>query len=520
MANAPTCLLELRGISKHFGGVQALDRVDFTLQEGEIHALLGENGAGKSTLIKIIGGVHQPDTGEIRINNAVVQIPNVRTAERLGIRIIHQEMALAPNLSIAENLYLGREPRRFGLLDRARMFRDAERLKTELDLPEIGDVRTLVGQLNVARQQLVEIARALTGELRLLVLDEPTASLSEAETEALFAKLRRLRAQGVGIIYISHRLEEIQRLADRITVLRDGRSIGTQLAAELHIPQLMTWMVGREVKDRYPRPPYQPGEVVLRVRNLRAPGVNEVSFEVREGEVVGFAGLVGAGRTELARALVGLSPIQSGQVLLNGNPLRLRSPREARRAGIVLVPEDRKREGLILTRSVGFNLALPWTRLWARGILPNHVRRAAIIHNAIRNYSLRPGNPNQAVNTLSGGNQQKVVVAKWMEQPPRVLILDEPTRGVDVGAREDMFTIIGQLVTQRMAVLLISSDLPEVMNLSHRLVLYREGSIVREGPAASFTPEEVMLELTGVTAEGKPHQQLGTSRGSSNKDGK
>jgi ABC-type sugar transport system ATPase subunit len=501
MAEPSTCLLELRGISKRFGGIQALERVDFTLHEGEIHVLLGENGAGKSTLIKIIGGVHQPDAGEIRIGNALVRIPNVRAAERLGIRIIHQELVLAPNLSIAENLFLGREPCRFGLLDRGRMFRDAERLKAELDLPEIGDVRTLVGQLSVARQQLVEIARALTGALRILVLDEPTASLSEAETEALFAKLRRLRSQGVGIIYISHRLEEIQRIADRITVLRDGRSIGTQRAAELDIPQLMTWIAGREIKNRYPRPVYQPGEVVLSVCNLRAPGVNNVSFEVREGEVLGFAGLVGAGRTELARALVGLSPLYSGQIFLSGRPLRLRSPRDARRAGIVLVPEDRKREGLILTQSVGFNLALPWTQLWARGIILNYSRRATIITNAIKNFSIRPGNPDQSVASLSGGNQQKVVVAKWMEQPPRVLILDEPTRGVDVGAREDMFTIIGRLVAQRMAVLLISSDLPEVMNLSHRLALYREGSIVREGPAASFTPEEVMMELTGAAAK-------------------
>lgn len=506
MADPSTCLLELRAISKRFGGIQALERVDFTLHEGEIHVLLGENGAGKSTLIKIIGGVHQPDAGEIRIGSAPVRIPHVRAAERLGIRIIHQELVLAPNLSVAENLFLGRESCRFGFLDRGRMFRDAERLKTELDLPEIGDVRTPAGQLSVARQQLVEIARALTGAVRILVLDEPTASLSEAETEALFAKLRRLRSQGVGIIYISHRLEEIRRIADRITVLRDGRSIGTQRAAALDIPQLMTWIAGREVKDRYPRPAYQPGEVVLSVRNLLAPGVHHVSFDVREGEVLGFAGLVGAGRTELARTLVGLSPIYSGQILLSGRPLRLRSPGDARRAGIVLVPEDRKREGLILTHTVGFNLALPWTRLWARGIIPDYTRRTTIIHNAITNFSIRPNNPNQSVASLSGGNQQKVVVAKWMEQPPRVLILDEPTRGVDVGAREDMFTIIARMVAQRMAVLLISSDLPEVMNLSHRLALYREGRIVKEGPAASFTPEEVMMELTGAASKGGVRQ--------------
>lgn len=500
MTSTANHLLDLRGISKRFGGIQALDRVDFSLQSGEIHALLGENGAGKSTLIKIIGGIHQPDNGEIRINNVPVQISNVRVAERLGIRLIHQELALAPNLSIAENLFLGREPCRFGFLDRSRMIREAERLKIELALPEIGDVRTRVGELSVARQQLVEIARALAGEVRILVLDEPTASLSEAETEALFTKLRRLRSQGVGIIYISHRLEEIQRIADRITVLRDGRSIGTQAKAEVDVGQLMTWMVGREVHNRYPRPPYQPGKVVLSVRNLCAPGVNRVSFEVREGEVLGFAGLVGAGRTELARALVGLNPVRSGEIVVDGRKLYRHTPKDARRAGMVLVPEDRKREGLILTRSVGFNLALPWTRLWARGIIPDYARRAAIVQNAIRHFAIRPGDPNQKVASLSGGNQQKVVVAKWMELPPKVLILDEPTRGVDVGAREDMFRIIGKLVAQRMAVLLISSDLPEVMNLSHRLALYRDGQIVREGFATSFTPEEVMLELTGAAS--------------------
>ena len=493
-------LLELRGISKRFGGVQALDRVDFTLQAGEIHALLGENGAGKSTLIKIIGGILRPDAGEIRFQNAPVQIRNVAVAEQLGIRLIHQELALAPNLSIAENLFLGREPSRFGLLDRRRMVAEAERLRAELGLPEMGDVRARVGDLNVARQQLVEIARALAGQLRILVLDEPTAALSEAETEALFAKLRRLRAQGVGIIYISHRLEEISRIADRITVLRDGRSIGTQCATDLDIHQLIRWMVGRELKGRYPRPPYQPGKVILSVRGLQAPGVRGVSFDVREGEVLGFAGLVGAGRTELARALAGLAPLTGGEILLDGRPLRLRSPQDARAAGIALVPEDRKREGLVMTQTVGFNLALPWTHLWARGFPPDHARRAAIVEKALRSFAIKPGNPDLGIQTLSGGNQQKVVVAKWMEQPPRVLILDEPTRGVDVGAREEMFAIIGRLVARQMAVLLISSDLPEVMNLSHRLALYRDGCIVREGFGTDFTPEEVMMELTGAAA--------------------
>jgi ABC-type sugar transport system ATPase subunit len=503
-------LLVLRGIRKRFGGVVALDGVDFELRAGEIHALLGENGAGKSTLINILGGIHRPDEGEIRVDGKAAQIGSVSDADRLGIRLIHQELALAPNLSIADNLFLGREPVRFGLLDRRRLVADAERLRDELGLLELGDVRVRVGELNVARRQLVEIARALAVRVRILVLDEPTASLSESETEALFGKLRRLRGQGVGIIYISHRLEEISRLADRITVLRDGRSIGTQRAAGLNMQQLITWMVGRELKEHYPRPPHMPGEVALSVRGLRAPGVNDVSFDLRCGEVLGLAGLVGAGRTELARVLGGLVPATEGEIAIGGRPVRLHSPSDARAAGIALVPEDRKRDGLVTTQTVGFNLALPWTHLWARGCMPDHERRDSIVARAMKGFAIKASGADAKIGTLSGGNQQKVVVGKWMEQPPKILILDEPTRGVDVGAREEIFALIGRLVSQRMAVLLISSDLPEVMNLSHRLALYRDGRIVRQGAAADFTPEQVMAELTRGVARTSPPRECAT----------
>ncbi|MEI7899981.1 MAG: sugar ABC transporter ATP-binding protein [bacterium] len=499
-SEAHATLLTLRGIRKRFGGVVALEGVDFELRTGEIHALLGENGAGKSTLINILGGIHLPDEGEIRVDGAVVQIGSVSTADRLGIRLIHQELAQAPNLSIAANLFLGREPARFGLLDRRRLIADAARLRDELELPELGDVNERVSELNVARRQLVEIARALAVKVRILVLDEPTASLSESETEALFVKLRRLRGQGVGIIYISHRLEEISRLADRMTILRDGRNIGTQRAADLDMPQLITWMVGRELKAHYPRPPHVPGEVALSVCGLQAPGVNDVTFELRCGEVLGLAGLVGAGRTELAHVLGGLVPATGGEIRVGGRPVRLRSPADARAKGIALVPEDRKRHGLVTTQTVGFNLALPWTHLWARGwahgCMPDLKRREAIVDRAMKGFSVKAGSADVKINTLSGGNQQKVVVGKWMEQPPRILVLDEPTRGVDVGAREEIFTLIGRLVARRMAVLLISSDLPEVMNLSHRLAIYRDGRIVRQGASADFTPEQVMAELT------------------------
>jgi ABC-type sugar transport system ATPase subunit len=489
-------LLALRGIAKRFSGVQALAGVDFDLQAGEVHALLGENGAGKSTLIKVLGGIVTPDAGTIAFEGRTVPIRDVADADALGIRLIHQELALAPNLTVAENLFLGREPTRLGLLDGRRRSALARALVAELGLTEIADVDVPVARLSVAQRQMVEIARALAVKARVLVLDEPTAALSEAETEALFQRLRRLRSQGVGIIYISHRLEEIRRLADRITVLRDGRSIGTQSASALDTQALVRWMVGREILDHYPRPPWNLGPVVLEVRDLVSDAVSGVSLTLRRGEVLGLAGLVGAGRTGLARALFGVDPVRSGQVLVDGRAVTIRCPADARAVGIVLVPEDRHREGLVLTGSVAYNLALPWTRDWVKGIVFDRRRRAEIVERAMSRFAIRAGDPEQGVATLSGGNQQKVVVGRWMEHPPRVLILDEPTRGIDVGAREEMFRIVHQLVADGMALILISSDLTEVMSLSHRLALFRDGRIVREGPAQGFTAEQVMAVLT------------------------
>jgi ribose transport system ATP-binding protein len=497
---APTSpsLLELRGIKKSFGGVRALRRVSFDLRAGEIHALLGENGAGKSTLIKTLGGIHTPDAGEILMDGHAVRIASPADAARLGIRIIHQELALAPNLSVAENLFLGREPVKLGFVDKAAMKRKGAALVNAVGFHELNDVEARVETLPMALRQLVEIARALFCDARVLVLDEPTTSLTAAETEVLFRKLESLRSQGVGIIYISHRLEEIRRLANRVTVLRDGESIGTQDAAHLNESALVKWMVGRELTQVFQRAGSRPGDVVLRAEGLRNRHVDGVSIELRAGEVLGLAGLVGAGRSELARALFGVDALEAGSIEVGGKTLRNHSPRDALAAGLVLVPEDRKLEGLVMENTVAFNAALPWTAQWIHFGWPDSRKRAAIVQRALEAFAVKTASAEAGVATLSGGNQQKVLVGRWLEDRPRVLILDEPTRGVDVGARADLFGVVARLVSEGMAVLLISSDLNEVLHFSDRIAVYRDGRIVRTGAAADFTMETLMTELTGA----------------------
>ncbi len=500
-APAAAPLLALRGVTKRFGGVTALDGVDFELRAGEIHALLGENGAGKSTLIKVLGGIHRADTGTVLIDGAQQSVRGVADADRLGVRIIHQELSLASNLSVAENIWLGREPGRWGLLDRRAMESAAENLVARLGMKEIRDVRETVSGLSVASRQLVEIARALATEARILVLDEPTSSLSESETENLFATLNHLRAQGVGIIYISHRLEEIMRLADRVTVLRDGHTVGTRGIGEVDQHELVRWMVGREIVDYFHRPDARPGAVALEARGLQNEKVRGVGFELRHGEILGIAGLVGAGRTELARTLFGIDKLHGGTLLVDGTEVDLRTPQDALEAGIVLIPEDRQGQGLVMIQTIAFNLALPWAKEWNPFGFPDQHKRGAIVDRAVDAFGIKISGPDAGVDSLSGGNQQKVLVSRWMEHRPKVLILDEPTRGVDVGAREDMFRIIARLVEEGMAVLLISSDLVEVLNMSHRIAVYRDGRIIETLPAESATMETVMQLLTGAQAQ-------------------
>ncbi|RJP19017.1 MAG: sugar ABC transporter ATP-binding protein [Candidatus Omnitrophota bacterium] len=493
-----TSLLVLERITKRFGGVTALDNVAFDLRQGEIHALLGENGAGKSTLIKILAGVYTPDAGIIRIDDQIVHIRDVADADRFGIRVIHQELSLAPNLSAAENIYLGREPTRCGWLDRRKMDEDAQILIEQLGMSEIRDVGATVSDLSVAQRQLVEIARALSCQAKILVLDEPTSSLAEAETEALFSTLKRLRSQSVGIIYISHRLEEITRLADRITVLRDGRSMGTQTTAHIHQRELIKWMVGRDIVDHFHRPPHKPGNVALEVNGLVSSKIHDVSFQLHYGEILGLAGLVGSGRSELARAIFGIDPFTAGEIRIDGKPIVLTSPRAALDAGIVLVPEDRRKEGLVMIQSVGFNISLPWTAEWISFCTPNERKRIEIIDHAVNNFEIKLDHINQCIDGLSGGNQQKVLVGRWMEHLPKILILDEPTRGIDVGAREEMFNFISDLVEQGVAILFISSDLAEVINVCHHVALYRDGHILKTVTPDAISLETIMEQLTGA----------------------
>jgi ABC-type sugar transport system ATPase subunit len=493
-------LIELKGVTKHFGGTVALDNVGFDLRSGEIHALLGENGAGKSTLINILGGIHTPDAGKILIKGAVTEIRNVADANRYGISIIHQELSLAPNLSIAENIFLGREPSGPWGLRRRKMHEEARALVMALGLEEIQAVDTIVSQLSVAHQQLVEITRALSCRGRVLVLDEPTSALSEAETESLFAGLRQLRSQGVGIIYISHRLEEIMRLADRVTVLRDGRSVGTQSVDRVNQQQLIRWMVGRDIADHFHRPAAKTGRAALQVRNLRNPNIHDVSFDLHYGEILGIAGLVGSGRSELVRAIFGIDPLQKGQIIIDGKPKSIDCPRDALDNGMVLIPEDRKQQGLVMIQTVAFNIALPWVDQWITGCMPNSKKRRRIVDRAVNDFAVKVADVDQCIDALSGGNQQKVLVSRWMERRPKILILDEPTRGVDVGAREEMFNIIGSLVETGMAVLLISSDLSEVINCSHRVALYRDGGIIQTAKADEISRQEIIKQLTGALA--------------------
>ena len=488
-----TPLLRLDHISKAFPGVQALQDVQFAVQAGEVHALLGENGAGKSTLIKIISGVHSPDTGTIEFNGSPVQLTSPQQAQQLGIATIYQELLLYPELSVAENIFMGHAPRgRWGIDWRA-MRQQAETILASLDIHDL-DVTRLVGTLSVGNRQRVEIAKALSQDTQVLIMDEPTAALTEADVERLFNIVRLLRERGVGIIYISHRLEEIFALADRVTVLRDGQYVATRSVSEINHDELISMMVGRTIDNLFPKLEADIGEQVLEVRDLtRRPLTRAVSFNLRTGEIVGLAGLVGSGRSELAQVIFGITPAQSGQILLDSQPVRINSPIQAKQLGIAYIPEDRGLQGLIRPMRLRENVSLAVLEHLCRGRL-GYIQgdaERALSSESIDQFNIRASSIEQVVNKLSGGNQQKVVLSKWLATKPRVLIMDEPTRGIDVGAKAEIHRLMSQLAQQGMAILMISSELPEIMGMSDRILVMREGQLVAEFERQQATQEVV-----------------------------
>ncbi|MFO0828439.1 MAG: sugar ABC transporter ATP-binding protein [Phycisphaerales bacterium] len=499
--------LEVRDIVKSFPATRALDGVSLAFRRGEIHGLVGENGAGKSTLMKILAGVQQPDSGVILLDGATVELRSVRDALERGVAMIHQELNLVGDLSAAENIALGREPRRFGFLAR-RAMRDAARAA----LAEVGSTvppTRRVADLSVAEQQLVEIAKALACDARFLIMDEPTAVLSERETSALFALIRRLSERGVTIVYISHLLPEVLALCGRISVLRDGKLVGTVEPRAVSEAQLASLMVGRELTDVFPpRRAPAPRPPILEVRSLCvAPMVRDVSLSVTNGEIVGLAGLVGSGRTESAEAIVGLRRRDGGEVRLNGEPVRFSGPRAALDAGVAYVSEDRKGRGIHLAMSCVENVTLPHLKSFGRAF-PSRSRERAAARAWIKELDIRCPDAQAPIRTLSGGNQQKFAVAKWLDalpkDRPQVLLLDEPTRGIDLGAKREMYRLIAQLAERGMACVLISSELPELLGLCHRIVVLRAGAVVGEFSAADATEESIMHLAAGVGASRQP----------------
>lgn len=501
-------LLEMREISKSFPGVRALDRVSFDLHVGEIHALVGENGAGKSTLINILGGVFPfgDYEGEIRVDGETRRFAGVRDAEAAGIAVVHQELSLVPEFSIGENIYLGREPRRFGIIDYEKLFSRARAVLDQLHVTL--EARAPVAYLAIGQQQLVEIAKALSRDARILILDEPTAALTDTEAEFLFRILEGLRARGVGIIYISHKLDEVFRLADRITVLRDGRTVSTDAAGATDSRRVIARMVGRDVGDIFPAVHHQPGDVVFEARSVTVedpsvPGkflVRDVSFSVRRGEVLGIAGLVGAGRSDLLMALFGAhSGTTRGETYVEGSRVEVRHPMAAIARGIGFVTEDRKRFGLLLDQILLFNVTLARLRL-SGALLTDIDSETAEAEKAMKELRIKAPSAFAAVNTLSGGNQQKVVLAKWLLTKPKVLFLDEPTRGIDVGAKQEIYTQINRLAGEGLAIVLVSSELPEVLALSDRVIVLHEGRLTGEFRRSEASAEAVMAAATGHAA--------------------
>ncbi len=487
-------ILEMRQITKSFPGVLALDRVDFDLRAGEVHILLGENGAGKSTLMKTLSGAHEPDSGSISVGGQQVQIRTPKQAQALGISTIYQEFTLVPHLTVAQNIFLAREPLRRGikgLVDHDKLYSDSAAILRTLGIAI--DPRALVSTLGVAQQQLVEVAKALSLNARILIMDEPTATLSDQEIDQLFDIIRSLKARGVGIVYISHRLPEVWEIGDRVTVLRDGRAVGTFSVAEIGENELVKLMVGREVAERPQRRAMSDAPEALRVSGLGRAGVlYDVNLVVRKGEIVGLAGLVGSGRTELARAVFGIDRFDAGELWILGKRLTSTNPSLSIKLGLGLLPEDRKSDGLALILPVKDNITHASLRRLFRSFLLDLKKEREVAEKYVRALRIMTPSVLRAVGFLSGGNQQKVVLAKWLCTESRVLIFDEPTRGIDVGAKAEVHDFMRQLASQGVAILMISSDLPEILTMSDRVYVMRGGTVVKELQGDEITQEAIV----------------------------
>ena len=486
-------VLKMTDIQKSFGGVHALNGIHFELREGEIHALLGENGAGKSTLIKVLGGIYRPDRGTINIGGKDVEMDNVQIAREHGIGIIHQEIVLVPHLTVAENIFLGREILdRFGFKNMGEMLSQAQEMLKKLGLDI--DADTKVVELTIAQQQMVEIVKASSFNVKILVMDEPTSSLSDEEVEKLFETMTRLKEQKVSIIYISHRMEELFRMTDRITVIRDGTYVGTVNTKETDTDELVAMMVGRSLQNYYTRDydTLKEDSAVLEVENLTKKGVfNNISFKVREGEILGFAGLVGAGRSEIMTCVFGADRFDSGRILLEGKEIRFKNCLEAINSGIAMVTEDRKKTGLTLINSIVFNTTLSSLRYYAKGLLLSDAKKEEVTQEYIKSLNIKALSPDVPVGSMSGGNQQKVMLARWMMMGGDVFLLEEPTRGIDVNAKTEVYEAIGECVKSGKGVVIVSSEEEEVLGICDKILVMKQGRVTRVMDAKSATTEEI-----------------------------
>lgn len=491
--------VQMNNISKAFSGNKVLQQVDFTVNRGEIHALMGENGAGKSTLVKILTGIYTKDQGNIYVQGKQMTFSGPKHAEAYGISVIHQELNIIPHLTVAENMFLGKELTygKTGILNRREIRRRTAEALTNLGVYDI-KAEQLAGELSIGKQQMVEIAKALTTNAELIIMDEPTAALTEHEIENFFHVIKKLQANGVSIVYISHRMEEIFEICDRITVLRDGQYIGTKATPNTSFEEIVKMMVGRELGERYPARNHAIGEIVFQVKNLQLTNYfRNISFSVREGEILGVAGLMGAGRSEVMEAIFGYRKLDRGTIELNGKQVVIKHPRDAVHAGIGFITEDRKSKGLIIHASIKENIALPNLRALSRYGIIHKSKEKQRISELMLKLQIRATNEAQEVKSLSGGNQQKVVIAKWLAIQPRVLILDEPTRGVDIGAKKEIYTMMNELSKEGVAIIMISSELPEVLGVSDRVMVMHEGEITAFIDREEADQESIMTAATG-----------------------